>query len=139
GGLVSAGRTLPGAAGLSRGVGHLQVDPNGAQCGCGRIGCWETNVGLAALVRAAMPEQAYRLPGMPVPDPGEPVADLARGLASGDRRMTTAVAQVGKWLGLGGSILANLFNPRVIVIGGYFASLAQSPLPHPPDQPPPPL
>ncbi|MFD0475419.1 hypothetical protein ACFQ0B_49705 [Nonomuraea thailandensis] len=48
--------------------------------------------------------------------------------------MTTAVAQVGEWLGLGGSILANLFNPRVIVIGGYFASLAQWLLPHAQDQ-----
>ncbi len=134
GGIILGGELLRGADGFSGEVGHLQVDPNGAQCGCGRIGCWETKVGLAALVRAAMPEQAYGLPGMPVPDPGERVADLARGLASGDRRMTTAVAQVGEWLGLGGSILANLFNPRVIVIGGYFASLAQWLLPHAQDQ-----
>ncbi|MFC7381855.1 hypothetical protein [Sphaerisporangium rhizosphaerae] len=33
----------------------------------------ETKVGLAVLVRAAMPEQAYGLPGIPVPDPGERV------------------------------------------------------------------
>ncbi|MEO3808071.1 ROK family protein [Sphaerisporangium sp. B11E5] len=62
------------------------------------------------------------------------VAAGTPGLASGDRRMTMAVAQVGEWLGLGGSILANLFNPRVIVIGGYFASLAQWLLPHAQDQ-----
>ncbi|MEU7943005.1 ROK family transcriptional regulator [Microbispora bryophytorum] len=134
GGIISGGKLLRGADGFSGEVGHLRVDPNGDQCGCGRIGCWETKVGLAALVRAAMPEQAYGLPGMPVPDPGERVADIARGLASGDRRMMMAVAQVGEWLGLGGSILANLFNPRAIVIGGYFASLAQWLLPHAQDQ-----
>ncbi|GAB3145250.1 ROK family transcriptional regulator [Microbispora hainanensis] len=134
GGIISGGRLLRGADGFSGEVGHLRVDPNGDQCGCGRVGCWETKVGLAALVRAAMPEQAYGLPGMPVPDPGERMADIARGLASGDRRMMMAVAQVGEWLGLGGSILANLFNPRVIVIGGYFASLAQWLLPHAQDQ-----
>ncbi|MFF0329050.1 ROK family protein [Nonomuraea angiospora] len=134
GGIISGGELLRGADGFSGEVGHLRVDPNGDRCGCGRIGCWETKVGLAALVRAAMPEQAYGLPGMPVPDPGERVADIARGLASGDRRMMMAVAQVGEWLGLGGSILANLFNPRVIVIGGYFASLAQWLLPHAQDQ-----
>ncbi|MEU6415655.1 ROK family transcriptional regulator [Microbispora sp. NPDC046933] len=134
GGIISGGKLLRGADGFSGEVGHLRVDPNGDQCGCGRIGCWETKVGLAALVRAAMPEQAYGLPGMPVPDPDERVADIARGLASGDRRMMMAVAQVGEWLGLGGSILANLFNPRVIVIGGYFASLAQWLLPHAQDQ-----
>ena len=134
GGIILGGELLRGADGFSGEVGHLQVDPNGTRCGCGRTGCWETKVGLAALVRAAMPEQAYGLPGMPVPDPGERVADIARGLASGDRRMMTAVAQVGEWLGLGGSILANLLNPRVIVIGGYFASLAEWLLPHAQDQ-----
>ncbi|ETK33558.1 ROK family transcriptional regulator [Microbispora sp. ATCC PTA-5024] len=134
GGIISGGRLLRGADGFSGEVGHLRVDPNGDRCGCGRVGCWETKVGLAALVRATMPEQAYGLPGKPVPDPGERVADIARGLASGDRRMTMAVAQVGEWLGLGGSILANLFNPRVIVVGGYFASLAEWLLPHAQDQ-----
>ncbi|NJP92400.1 ROK family protein [Nonomuraea sp. FMUSA5-5] len=134
GGIILGGELLRGADGFSGEVGHLQVDPNGARCGCGRVGCWETKVGLAALVGAAMPEQAYGLPGRPVPDPGERVADIARGLAAGDRRMTMAVAQVGEWLGLGGSILANLFNPRVIVIGGYFASLAEWLLPHAQDQ-----
>ncbi|MEW9532885.1 hypothetical protein [Microbispora sp. NPDC049125] len=44
------------------------------------------------------------------------------------------MAQVGQWLGLGGSIVANLFNPRLIVIGGYFASLAEWLLPHAQDQ-----
>ncbi|MFI6317475.1 ROK family protein [Nonomuraea sp. NPDC050556] len=134
GGIILGGELLRGADGYSGEVGHLQVDPNGDQCGCGRLGCWETKVGLAALVRAAMPEQAYGLPGMPVSDPDERVADIAKGLAAGDQRMARAVAQVGEWLGLGGSILANLFNPRVIVIGGYFASLAEWLLPHAQDQ-----
>ncbi|HYQ63855.1 MAG TPA: hypothetical protein VET29_11340, partial [Actinophytocola sp.] len=29
----------------------------------------------------------------------------------------------GEALGLGASILVNVFNPRVLVLGGYFASL----------------
>ncbi|MET8141557.1 ROK family protein [Sphaerisporangium sp. NPDC005288] len=70
-------RALPLAELLSSLLGPLSV-PVGvdkdAECGCGRIGCWEPKVGLAALVRAAMPEQAYGLPGMPVPDPGERVS-----------------------------------------------------------------
>jgi predicted NBD/HSP70 family sugar kinase len=56
GGIILGGELLRGADGFSGEVGHLRVDPNGDQCGCGRIGCWETKVGLAALVRAAMPE-----------------------------------------------------------------------------------
>ena len=43
--------------------------------------------------------------------------------------MVAAVAEVGRWLGHGGAILVNLFNPRVIVLGGYFAELADQLLP----------
>ncbi|GAA1024342.1 transcriptional regulator [Acrocarpospora pleiomorpha] len=126
GGIIVDGKLLRGADGFSGEVGHLSVDPGGARCGCGRHGCWETKVGLAALVRTAMPEQPYQ----PVTDPEERATEIARGLAAGDRRMLAAVAEVGRWLGLGGSIVANLFNPRVIVVGGYFATLAEWLLPH---------
>ncbi|MEU8381828.1 ROK family transcriptional regulator [Streptosporangium sp. NPDC048865] len=130
GGIFVDGRPLRGADGFSGEVGHLPVDPGGARCGCGRHGCWETKVGLAALIRTAMPDQAYPPADLPVSDPEEHATKIARGLAAGDPRMTAAVAQVGRWLGLGGSILANLFNPRVIVVGGYFATLAEWLLPH---------
>jgi predicted NBD/HSP70 family sugar kinase len=128
-GIIVSGRLLRGADGFTGEVGHLPVDPAGERCGCGRIGCWETKVGFAALVRAATPDQAYGLDGVPTPDPEERVTEIARGLADGDRRMAAAVAEVGRWLGLGGSILANLFNPRVIVVGGYFARLAEQLIP----------
>ncbi|WP_433256906.1 ROK family protein [Streptosporangium sp. CA-135522] len=129
GGIIVGGRLLRGADGFSGEVGHMPVDPGGHRCGCGRDGCWETKVGLAALVRTATPDQAYGLSNTPVPDPEERVAEIARGLAAGDPLMLAAVAEVGRWLGLGGSILVNLFNPRVIVVGGYFATLARWLLP----------
>ncbi|GAA4236190.1 putative NBD/HSP70 family sugar kinase [Streptosporangium album] len=129
GGIIVDGRLLRGADGFSGEVGHMPVDPGGLRCGCGRNGCWETKVGLAALVRMATPDQAYGLGTAPVPDPEERVAEIARGLAGGDPLMLGAVAEVGRWLGLGGSILVNLFNPRVIVVGGYFATLAEWLLP----------
>ncbi|MEV6863381.1 ROK family transcriptional regulator [Streptosporangium subroseum] len=130
GGIFVDGKLLRGADGFAGEVGHLPVDPGGARCGCGRYGCWETKVGLAALVRMAMPDQAYQPADLPVSDPEERATEIARGLAAGDPQMMDAVAQVGRWLGLGGSILANLFNPRVIVVGGYFATLAEWLLPH---------
>ncbi|MEU8206342.1 ROK family transcriptional regulator [Streptosporangium sp. NPDC049046] len=130
GGIFVDGKLLRGADGFSGEVGHLPVDPGGIRCGCGRHGCWETKVGLAALVRATEPDQARRPADLPVSDPEEHATEIARGLVAGDRQMTDAVAQVGRWLGLGGSILANLFNPRVIVVGGYFATLAEWLLPH---------
>ena len=41
GGLVIDGKMYLGAHGGSGEVGHMQVDPDGPVCGCGRIGCLE--------------------------------------------------------------------------------------------------
>ncbi|MFK3979812.1 ROK family protein [Micromonospora sp. NPDC050397] len=125
GGVISDGRLLRGNDGFSGEVGHLPVDPAGRRCGCGRTGCWETKVGLAELIRAVTPDRAYGLDPEPLRVPEERVAELRRRLDDGDPVVSAAVAEVGRWLGLGGAILVNLVNPRVIVLGGYFATLAQ--------------
>lgn len=123
-GVISAGRLVRGADGFAGEVGHVLVDPYGERCGCGRIGCWETKVGLAALVRMATPDHAYGLgvDGI-VPDPEERLTEIERRLADGDPRVAQALKEVGRWLGIGGATLVNLFNPRVIVLGGHFVRL----------------
>ena len=92
-------------------------------CGCGRRGCWETEVGLAALLDM-------------VADPGEPLHDARVDLgarlvkvteraAAGDRRVLDALAEQARWLGVGISILANVLNPDTIVLGGHFPALRE--------------
>lgn len=121
GGVVVDGVLLRGADGFGGEVGHIVVDPAaGELCGCGRTGCWETKVGLAPLVRQALPD----LPYLPVRDPEDRVTELLRRAAAGDARTLNALAEVGRWLGIGASILVNLVDPRLIVLGGYFARVA---------------
>ncbi|MDG6106415.1 ROK family transcriptional regulator [Dactylosporangium aurantiacum] len=129
GGAITGGRLLRGADGFSGEIGHLPVEPDGDPCGCGRTGCWETKVGLAELVRRITPEFAYGLGDGPVPDPRERVAEVRRRLDARDPAALDAVAGIGRWLGHGGAILVNLFNPRVVVLGGYFADLADHLIP----------
>ncbi|MGY1723553.1 ROK family transcriptional regulator [Blastococcus sp. SYSU DS0533] len=123
GGVIVAGRLLRGAGGLSGEVGHTSLGDPDVVCGCGRRGCWETVVGMAALLRAAA-------------DPGDPVGDPARDLEArlsevaaraeaGDARTLAALHQVGTSLGTGAAVLINLFNPRVVILGGYFAVLGK--------------
>ncbi|MDP5183517.1 ROK family transcriptional regulator [Blastococcus sp. BMG 814] len=123
GGVIVAGRLLRGAGGLSGEVGHTSLGDPDLVCGCGRRGCWETVVGMAALLRAAA-------------DPGDPVGDPARDLEArlsevaaraedGDARTLAALHQVGASLGTGAAVLINLFNPRVVILGGYFAVLGR--------------
>ncbi|WP_327001199.1 ROK family protein [Dactylosporangium sp. NBC_01737] len=129
GGAITGGRLLRGADGFSGEIGHLPVEPEGDPCGCGRTGCWETKVGLAELVRRITPEFAYGLGDGPVPDPRERIAEVRRRLDARDPAALEAVAGIGRWLGHGGAILVNLFNPRVVVLGGYFADLADHLIP----------
>ncbi|GAA0402040.1 transcriptional regulator [Acrocarpospora corrugata] len=128
-GIISGGRLLNGADGFAGEVGHIRVDPAGERCGCGRIGCWETKVGLAALVRMAAPDHAYGVGPPVVRDPEERLAEMEQQRAAGDPRVDAAITEVGRWLGVGAATLVNLFNPRVIVLGGYFAQLADRIIP----------
>ena len=49
-GMIVDGRIVRGADGFAGEVGHMTVGPPDRLCGCGRQGCWETAVGLAALL-----------------------------------------------------------------------------------------
>jgi predicted NBD/HSP70 family sugar kinase len=123
GGVIVAGQLLRGAGGLSGEVGHTSLGDPDLVCGCGRHGCWETAVGLTALLRAAA-------------DPDDPVHDHSRDLETrlgeiaaradaGDRRTLDALTQVGTALGTGTAVLINVFNPQVVLLGGYFAVLGR--------------
>ena len=121
GGVMVDGRLLRGAAGFSGEIGHMPLNPGGDLCGCGRRGCWETMVGLAALLRmAAAPDDPVCDPSLDLEQRLKMLSDRA---GAGDSRVLDALKLVGEALGLGASILVNVFNPRVLVLGGYFASL----------------
>jgi len=119
GGVIVAGQLLRGAGGLSGEVGHMSIGDPAQVCGCGRSGCWETVVGLAALLReAADPDDPVRDPAR---DLETRLAEIERRAADGDPRTLSALSRIGTALGTGAAVLINVFNPAVIVLGGYFA------------------
>ncbi len=123
GGIVADGRLLRGRQGYAGEFGHMIVEPQGRRCGCGRVGCWETVVGLRALLDlAADPDDPVRDPAMAIDDR---LAELNRRASLGDTRTLDALAQVGGWVGVGAAMLANALNPAAIVLSGYFAAVGQ--------------
>jgi predicted NBD/HSP70 family sugar kinase len=128
-GVIVEGRLLRGAAGFSGEIGHLPVDPGGTRCGCGRTGCWETKVGLAALVGAAAPGDTRSPDGRSLRDLEDRLAEVVRLADGGDQGARDALAGIGRWLGYGAGLLVNLLNPQVIVAGGCFTLLAGHLLP----------
>ncbi|SEQ58807.1 ROK family transcriptional regulator [Microlunatus flavus] len=122
-GVVAGGHLLRGVHGFAGEVGHMQLDPGGQPCGCGRRGCWETQVGLNALLAAAADEgDAVRDPAL---DVRRRLETLAARAEDGDARTLEALERTAGWLGAGAGVLVNLFNPELLVLGGYFAVLGR--------------
>jgi predicted NBD/HSP70 family sugar kinase len=107
-GIIMGGRLVVGHRGHSGKVGHMVVNPDGLPCGCGSRGCWETEIGEAALLRHAGRE------------PGErgAVLEVLSAAASGERAARAAVQHVADWLGFGVANLVNMVNPDTVVFGG---------------------
>jgi predicted NBD/HSP70 family sugar kinase len=112
-GVIVGGELFRGAHGFGGELGHMTVDPEGDVCACGSRGCLETRVALGALLRAA---------GL---DPGTRVPELAERAEAGEDRVLETLGDAGHWLGIGVASAANLLNPRGVVVGGYFATLAR--------------
>ena len=113
-GLIIGGRPMLGVAGYAGEAGHMLVNPDGRRCTCGASGCWETEAGEAALLRAA------GVRGMRGVAAVNAVVDR---VAAGDASAVAAVAEIGHWLGVGVGNLINLLNPEVVVLGGIFQPL----------------
>ncbi len=118
-GLITGGQLLRGSDGFSGEIGHIPVDPGGEICGCGRIGCLETKIGLTAAIRVAAPDLSDE-----VADPEQQAQVLLRRAQAGDPQVLAGLDDIARWLGTGISVLVNLLNPGAVVLGGYFATVA---------------
>jgi predicted NBD/HSP70 family sugar kinase len=114
GGIIVDGQPLTGAAGYGGEVGHLPVNPNGSPCRCGSVGCWETEIGEAALLRMA---------GRPTGGGRGEVDAMLEEAETGSPAALSALDHVGRWLGIGLAGLVNIFNPELIVLGGLFGRI----------------
>jgi len=120
GGIIAGGRPVTGHGGYGGEVGHMVVNPNGKPCGCGARGCWETEAGEQALLRAAGRDGYGR----------EQVTAVVEAAARGDAAAKAALRDVADWLGFGVANLVNVFNPEMVIFGGglrevYLAAAAQ--------------
>lgn len=121
GGILIDGRLLRGTHGFAGEFGHMPLVVDGATCGCGRRGCWETVVGLRPFIEAATePGDALRDARR---DVGERARELGNRVSQGDVRATAALEDLARWLARGLGILVNVCDPDLVVLGGYFAEL----------------
>ncbi len=106
-GVIVGGRLLHGKRGVAGEVGHIQLQPGGKPCSCGREGCAEAYFGLRAMAAAA----------------GCSVSELFQQAQAQVPGCTDVLEQAGKQLG---GLLHNLWtvlDPARIVLGGPSCAL----------------
>ncbi|MEV0083235.1 ROK family protein [Saccharopolyspora sp. NPDC050642] len=115
GALVIGGEVFRGAYGVAPELGHLRVVPDGRPCSCGKRGCWERYCSGTALAATAL--ELRREAGEPVLV--EPTGvDVAHAAEAGDPLALRAVADLARWLGEGLALVADVYDPEVVVIAG---------------------
>jgi predicted NBD/HSP70 family sugar kinase len=114
-GLIAGGHVHRGADGAAGDVGHIQVTVDDVDeppiCRCGNAGCVEAHAGGWALVRD------LRAAGRDVTT----VDDAVRLIRASDLVAVRLARRAARILGGAIADTVNLFNPRVIVIGGQLA------------------
>ncbi len=113
-GIIQDSVPMLGVSGYAGEAGHTMVNPNGRQCRCGAIGCWETEVGEEALMARA---------GLAGWEGDRPIEEVIRRLGAGDATTHSALWETGRWLGIGIGNLINILNPDMVVVGGFYHDL----------------
>ena len=110
-GLILDGRPYQGVRGVAGEVGHVLSDPSGPICRCGNRGCLESIASPVAV--AGLLERSI----------GEPVSvkRLLELVAAGHRGARRAVAEAGEAVGRALSMLVNVLNPELVIVGGDLA------------------
>lgn len=129
GGFVVDGNVYHGYHNLGTEFGHVSIDCDGRQCGCGGRGCVERYASASALGRDAREYLASAAPAAKNSAILKKCGGRA-GLESVDARMVCDAAREGdevalfllerccRWLACGIGALINALNPSCVIIGG---------------------
>ena len=121
GGLILNGRLHTGKSCAGE-VGHMVIQMDGEDCGCGRHGCWESYASATGLIRMAKKAAEEH------PESGLAKLEVLNGqtiFESADRGDPTALSvtqQYVRYLSAGITNLVNILQPEVLAIGGGVAA-----------------
>ena len=114
-GIVRDGEVWLGANGFAGEIGHIQVDPNGPECGCGNRGCLERFAGRRAILNAAgLPRGA---------GPDELLKACEDDASPHHERARRAIDAAADALGIALGTAINILDIPAVVLGGHLAPL----------------
>jgi predicted NBD/HSP70 family sugar kinase len=116
-GLVIGGRIYRGFASLAAEFGHMIIQADGPQCGCGNRGCWE----MLADNRALVERFTWRQSGARIGKRGIPPVTIDRVIrlaVEGDPDACAALTETTQYLAIGLQNIVVGLNPEFVVIAG---------------------
>jgi glucokinase len=122
-GLIIDGKLYTGFNNCAGEIGHMVIDINGPECGCGNHGCFEALASRRAIFRtiqtAVKKGQETVLTEMLGKDLSDlRSGDLRKAIRRGDKFVERVIEQAAEYTGIAVGNLINLFSPQVIVLGG---------------------
>ena len=127
GGIIVNGKVLSGYIGAGGEIGHIHIDDDETEkCGCGNKGCLEQYASATGITRLA----ARRLKKDDTPSSLRSAASLNAKVIfdaakAGDALADEITKEFGDILGKGLSIVADVTNPEIFVIGGGVSKAGQ--------------
>ncbi|MCK8494518.1 MULTISPECIES: ROK family transcriptional regulator [Spirosoma] len=127
-GIVVNGEVFQGTSGFAGELGHIQVDPAGELCYCGKIGCLNTITSASALVRRVQRDitdgQISKLATFRDTVDQIDIDELINAAHQGDSYAIDMLHETGYQLGKGLAVAISLFNPEMIVVDGILTKAA---------------
>jgi predicted NBD/HSP70 family sugar kinase len=122
-GMILDGKLYSGATGFAGELSHIRFDSDGELCICGKRGCLETVTSVASLLKNArkgieqgtISQLTKKFKGKTDKLTADDVISAAR---NGDEYSISLLYNLGVSLGEGLSIVIQLINPDIIVLGG---------------------
>lgn len=129
-GMMLNSRIYRGINGSAGEVGHTTIDISGPVCSCGNYGCMEALASENALVDMVVKSIKEGQPSL--------VHTLAKGELTnvtanliyraadmGDELAIRMLGKIARYLGIGIANLVNIFNPKIVIIGGGIVGARQ--------------
>ncbi|MGI9255342.1 MAG: ROK family protein [Salinispira sp.] len=123
GGLILGGELYRGAFGGAGEIGHMNVQPAGRLCGCGRYGCLETLASKTALAKelvqlADIGKSPTILAAVGTDYTLVKSSHILKAMQAGEPEVIDLVNRAAEFLGVGMANCVNIFNPERIILGG---------------------
>lgn len=123
-GIIVNGKMCRGASESAGEWGHMVININGPKCSCGNKGCLEAYAGVSAIAKRTKEiilttKDDSILKPLKNMQAGKIVHKVIKAARQNDPIAIQILKETGQYLGIGIANLVNLFNPEVVIIGGW--------------------